>query len=114
MRPLLDHEAPRHDGDDVRVLNGGQAMGDDDAGATLSGFVQRFLHRLPRGEKTHTHTHRQEAALAIRTHTQAGAVISSQRSLTITAISQSCIDYYHQNASVDQHAAEAPFVLSVI
>lgn len=49
VRPLLDDEAPRHDGDDVRVLNGGQAMGDDDAGATLPGFVQRLLHRLPHG-----------------------------------------------------------------
>lgn len=48
MRSLLDHEAPGHDGDDVRVLNGGQAVGDDDAGPALSGFVQGILHRLSR------------------------------------------------------------------
>lgn len=39
VRSLLDHVASRHDGDDVRVLDGGQAVGDDDAGATFSGFV---------------------------------------------------------------------------
>ncbi len=47
MRSFLDHKAPGHDGDDVRVLNGRQAMGDDDAGPTLSGFVQGLLHGLP-------------------------------------------------------------------
>lgn len=46
MRSLLDHVASRHDGDDVRVLDGGQAVGDDDAGATLSGFIQSVLDRL--------------------------------------------------------------------
>lgn len=48
---LLDHEAAGHDGDDVRVLDGGEAVGDDDARATLSGLVQRRLHGLQR----HTH-----------------------------------------------------------
>lgn len=43
---LLNQDAPRHDGDDVRVLDGGQAMGDDDAGPALSGFVQGFLDGL--------------------------------------------------------------------
>lgn len=46
VRSLLDHVASRHDGDDVRVLDGGEAVGDDDAGATFSGFVQRVLDRL--------------------------------------------------------------------
>ena len=46
VRPLLDHVAPGHDGDDVRVLDGGEAMCDDDAGPTFSGFVQRLLHCL--------------------------------------------------------------------
>lgn len=46
MRSLLDHVAPRHDGDDVRVLDGGQAVGDDDAGATFTGLVQSVLDRL--------------------------------------------------------------------
>lgn len=46
VRSLLDHDAPGHDGDDVRVLDGGESMGDDDAGAAFSGFVQGFLHGL--------------------------------------------------------------------
>lgn len=46
MRSFLNHKAPGHDSDNVRVLNGGQAMGDNDAGPALSGFVQRFLHGL--------------------------------------------------------------------
>lgn len=52
MRSLLDHEAPGHDGDDVGVLDGGQAMGDDDAGPSLSGFVQGCLHRLSKKTRT--------------------------------------------------------------
>lgn len=55
MRSFLHQEAPGHDGDNVRVLNGGQAMGDNDAGPSLSGFVQGVLHRLSRGTKAHTH-----------------------------------------------------------
>lgn len=46
VRALLHQEAAGHDGDDVRVLDGGQAVGDDDAGPALSGFVQRLLYRL--------------------------------------------------------------------
>lgn len=65
MRSLLDHVASRHDGDDVRVLDGGQAVGDDDAGAALSGFVQRVLDRLADGEKKQTNV-----SVA---HAQAGA-----------------------------------------
>lgn len=52
VRSLLDHVASRHDGDDVRVLDGGQAVGDDDTGATFSCFVQCVLDRLAEeGEK---------------------------------------------------------------
>lgn len=46
VRSFLDHKAPGHDGDNVRVLNGRQAMGDNDAGPAFSGFVQGLLHRL--------------------------------------------------------------------
>lgn len=46
VRSLLYHDAPGHDGDDVGVLDRGQAVGDDDARATLPGFVQGVLHRL--------------------------------------------------------------------
>ncbi len=46
VRSFLDHKASGHDGDNVRVLNGGQAMGDNDACPSLSGFVQGFLHCL--------------------------------------------------------------------
>lgn len=46
MRSLLHQEAPGHDGDNVGVLNGRQAMGDNDAGPALSGFIQGLLHRL--------------------------------------------------------------------
>lgn len=64
VRSLLNHVASRHDGDDVRVLDGGQAVGDDDAGAALSGFVQRVLDRLAGEEKnkqtSESHTLRQE------------------------------------------------------
>lgn len=49
---LLYHDAPGHDGDDVGVLDSGQAMGDNNAGATLPGFVQGVLHCL--SSKTHT------------------------------------------------------------
>lgn len=75
VRSLLNHEASGHDGDDVRVLDGGQAVGDDDAGPALSGFVQGFLDGLPQTQKQ-----TREAELA---------------RLKITAISQSCVDYYH-------------------
>lgn len=56
---LLDYVAPRHDGDDVRVLNGGQAMGDDDARPALSGSVQGVLHGL-----SGRHQSRHEAAFS--------------------------------------------------
>lgn len=46
VRSFLNHEAPGHDSDNVRVLNGGQTVSDDDAGPSLSGFVQRMLHGL--------------------------------------------------------------------
>lgn len=46
VRALLDHDAPRHHGDDVGVLYGGEAVSDDDARPALPGFVQRVLHRL--------------------------------------------------------------------
>lgn len=75
---LLYHDAPGHNGDDVGVLDSGQAMGDNDAGATLPGFVQGLLHCLP------SKTHRPEPSS-----------FPPQRGFTIIAISQSCIDYYH-------------------
>lgn len=49
---LFYHDAPGHDGDDVGVLDSGQAMGNNNAGATLPGFVQGLLHCL--SSKTHT------------------------------------------------------------
>lgn len=58
MGPLLYHDAPGHDGDDVGVLNSGQAMGNDDASATLPGFVQGLLHGL----SSQTHTERWESS----------------------------------------------------
>ena len=46
MWSLFDDEAPGHNGDDVRVLDGGETVGDDDAGSALPRFIQRLLHRL--------------------------------------------------------------------
>lgn len=85
MGSLLDHDAPGHDGDDVGVLDGGQAVGDHDAGATLPGFVQGLLHCL--SSETHTHT--------AHTGRQEPSSVPPKRGFTIIAISQSCIDYYH-------------------
>lgn len=48
MCSFLDHNASGHDGNDIRVLDGREAMGNDDAGPSLSGFVQGFLHSLSR------------------------------------------------------------------
>lgn len=88
---LLYHDAPGHDGDDVGVLNSGQAVGDHDAGASLPGFVQGLLHCLS------THIDRQEAS-----------PLPPERCYNLIAISRSCINYYAWNASEDQPAAEHP------
>lgn len=62
VRSLLYHVAPRHDGDDVGVLDGGQAVGDHDAGPALSGFVQGLLHRLSQSIKKKKNTQRRKTA----------------------------------------------------
>lgn len=80
VRSLFYHDAPGHDGDDVGVLDRGQAVGDDDARASLPGFVQGVLHRLT----WKTHKGRREPSS-----------LPPQRLFTIIAISQPCIDYYH-------------------
>lgn len=46
MIAFFNQEAPGHDSDDVRVLDGGEAMGDDNAGTAFSSFVQGFLYDL--------------------------------------------------------------------
>ena len=93
MCSLLDDEAPGHDSDNVGVLNGGQAVGDNDAGSALSGFVQSLLHRLSRIKHTHTHTHMK---LSSRNDTrwELSSVLRQWIS-PIRALSHSCIDHYH-------------------
>lgn len=56
--------------------------------------------------QTHTHTHRQEP-LSVLPH-------SRHTCLTIIAISQSCVDYYHYNVPVDLCAAACCVLLSVV
>lgn len=46
MRAFLDDHPLGHDGDDVRWLDGGQPVGDDDAGATSSSLIESSLHCL--------------------------------------------------------------------
>ena len=41
--PRLNHLALVDDSDAVRGVDGGEAMGDGDSGATLSGLIQRLL-----------------------------------------------------------------------
>mmetsp|Transcript_30344 Transcript_30344/g.81588 ORF Transcript_30344/g.81588 Transcript_30344/m.81588 type:complete len:276 (+) Transcript_30344:389-1216(+) len=48
VRACLDHFALRHDHDAVCVGNRGQAVSDDDGGASLEQPVQRILHQLLR------------------------------------------------------------------
>lgn len=60
MCSLLNHVASGHDSDDVGVLNGGQAVGDYDAGPALSSFVQSLLHRLWRVRRVHRVTQGRE------------------------------------------------------
>lgn len=48
MGPLFNHYTLWHNCNDIRVLDGGQTMGNDNAGPTFSGFVQGNLHRLQR------------------------------------------------------------------
>lgn len=50
MRPLFDHHSSLEDSDAVCVLDGGQAVGHDDARPALAGMVQRLLHHLERAE----------------------------------------------------------------
>ena len=45
MVPLLDDVAVLHDQDQVRVTDGGQTMGDDEAGAPLDVYKRQLLHR---------------------------------------------------------------------
>lgn len=46
MRALLDHKPSRHHCYDIRVLDGGETMGDDDARAALPRLIQSFLYCL--------------------------------------------------------------------
>lgn len=46
MSAPFNDESLGHDSNDVSVLDGGQAVGNDDAGAPFSGFIQRCLHSL--------------------------------------------------------------------
>ena len=46
MRPLLHHLSIFDHRNAVGIINGGQAVGYHDAGATLPGFVQGLLHYL--------------------------------------------------------------------
>lgn len=46
MSSLFNDESLWHHSDDIGVLDGGQAVGDDNAGAPFSGFVQSCLHSL--------------------------------------------------------------------
>lgn len=46
MSTLLYDRALRHDGYDVRCLDGGQSVGNDDTGASTSGLIQSSLDRL--------------------------------------------------------------------
>ena len=48
MGPLFDHYPLWHDSNDIWVPDGGQTMGNDNAGSTFSGFVQGDLHCLQR------------------------------------------------------------------
>jgi len=51
MRAPFNDESLRHHGDDVGVLDGGQAVGNDDAGTPFSGLIQRCLHSLKATDK---------------------------------------------------------------
>lgn len=51
MSAPFNDESLWHHSDDVGVLDGGQAVGDDDAGAPFSGFVQCCLHSLKATDK---------------------------------------------------------------
>lgn len=53
MWTLFDDDAPGHNCDDVRVLDVGETVGDDDAGSALLRVIQRLLQSV-----THTHTHK--------------------------------------------------------
>ena len=46
MRSRLHDTSPAEDKDDVRVPDGGEAVGDGDGGAALLGPLQRLLHHL--------------------------------------------------------------------
>ena len=53
MRALLPDPAVLNHHDQVRVLDGGQAVSDHDAGAAFSGIVQGFLDNLLIEQKPH-------------------------------------------------------------
>lgn len=46
MRALLDYKPSRHHCYDVRVLDGGETVGNDDARASLPRFIQSLLYCL--------------------------------------------------------------------
>lgn len=48
MGPLFNHSPLWHDSNDIWILDGRQAMSDDNAGPTFSGLVQGDLHCLQR------------------------------------------------------------------
>lgn len=96
VRSFLNQKAPGHDSDNVRLLNGRQAMGDNDAGPALSGFVQGLLHSLSRAWK-----HTREAQI----HTQAEPISRSPTQQTHTLYNYSNFTIMHWLLSLECSSA---------